>query len=85
MAFDWNYLERILEARGITKDALRKEFHFAPSNFKAWEKGTPARPHTLRKLARILNVDYLSLMKGLKVKVLTAKERRARAETKEEA
>lgn len=80
--FDWNYLERIMEARGITKDALKKEFHFSPDNFKTWEAGTPARPHTLRKLARILNVDYLSLTKGLKVKVLTAKERKQRAPAK---
>jgi len=85
MTFDWNYLERILEARGITKNALKVEFHFSPDNFKAWEKGSPARPHTLRKLARILNVDYQNLVKGLKVKVLTAEERKERAATKEEA
>lgn len=64
------WLERLMASRGITYYALKNEFHFSPDNFKHWEAGAPARAFSLRKLARIFQIDYMTLVRGLQVRVL---------------
>lgn len=73
------WLERQMELRGITYSALRRQFHFSPETLNAWQDGTPARPFSLRKLATILGMEYHVLVRNLGVRVMSMKERRARA------
>jgi hypothetical protein len=73
------WLEKAMELRGITVSALRRQFHFSPETLNAWAAGTPARPFSLRKLASILGMEYHVLVRNLGVRVMSAKERRARA------
>lgn len=73
------WLERAMEQRGLTYSALRRQFHFSPETLNAWEGGTPARPFSLRKLASILGMEYHILVKNLGVRVMSIRERRARA------
>lgn len=72
------WLERQMELRGITYSALRRQFRFHPDTFVGWENGKPARPFTVRKLAGILQLPYLTVVKNLGVHVLSARERRER-------
>ena len=76
---DRKWLEKAMEQRGLTYSALRRQFHFSPETLNAWETGTPARPFSLRKLASILRMEYHVLVHNLGVRVLSIKERRARA------
>lgn len=73
------WLERQMELRGITYHALRYEFKFHPDTLTKWEQGTLARPDSLRRLAGILDAPYLTVVKNLGVKVMSARERKARA------
>lgn len=70
MSMNRRWLERVMEDRGITYYALKNEFHFSPDTFKAWEAGQLARPHSMRKLADILDVPYPDLVKGLGVEIV---------------
>ena len=73
------WLEKQMELRGITYSSLRRQFHFSHETLNAWEGGTPARPFSLRKLAAVLGMEYHVLVRNLGVRVMSIKERRARA------
>ena len=74
------WLEKAMEARGLTYYALRYEHHISPDTIKAWKSGQPARPATLRRLAAALGMDYGVLQRNLGVTVLTtARMRRLQA------
>lgn len=60
---DW--LEKRMDLLGLSYNALKRDFHFSPDTFTGWEEGRAWRPHTLRKLARILEVPYQELVKNL--------------------
>lgn len=64
---DRDWLETRMAELGLTYHAMRKEFGFSPDNLKAWESGGPARAFTLRKLARILQVEFKALVANLGV------------------
>jgi hypothetical protein len=66
----------MLEQRGLSYYALKKEFKFSPDTLSAWERGIPARPFSLRKLARILGMEYHVLVRNIGVNVLTRAVRR---------
>ncbi len=74
---DW--LERRMEKLGITNDALETEFGFAPRTITGWENGRKPRPYTLRKLAGILKIDYLELVRNLGVRPMSRQNRKARS------
>ncbi len=73
---DW--LERRMEKLGITYSALKAEFHFHPDTITGWEEGRKARPYTLRKLAHILELPYLELVRNLGVRPMPRQHRKAR-------
>ena len=79
MAINRQWLERLMEARGITYYSLRFQFHFHPDTINGWEDGRPARPFTVRKLAEILTVDVPTLVKGMNLRVMNRQMRKARA------
>jgi transcriptional regulator with XRE-family HTH domain len=73
------WLDRALQARGISQYKLKTEFHISPQTFKAWENGQAVRPSTLRRLAEVMRMDYDTLRRNLGVVVLTtARIRRLR-------
>ena len=65
------WLEKALEARGISYSKLKTEFHLSHDTIQSWKKGKPARPFTLRKLAAALSMDFETLRRNLGVTVLT--------------
>lgn len=67
---DRKWLDEALASAGITYSSLKTEFHFSPDTIKRWEQGYPARPYTVRKLARILGISYLDVIKNLRVTVI---------------
>ena len=77
---NWPWFDKKLEERGLTLHAIRYEHHFDPENIRAWDRGKLARPHSLRKLAGILGMEYKNLVEGLHPKVMTAAIRRKRAQ-----
>lgn len=79
MPINRQWLERLMEARGITYYALRMKFHFHPDTINGWEQGRPARPFTVRKLADILGVDVPTIVKGMNLRLMNRQMRRARA------
>jgi transcriptional regulator with XRE-family HTH domain len=80
------WLDKAMEARGISLYKLKTEFHVAPETLQAWQSGKPARPFTLRKLADALKMDFETLRRNLGVTVLTtARIRRARVIKAQEA
>lgn len=79
------WLEKEMEARGISYWKLKTEFHISHDTLKSWKTGTPARPFTLRKLAAALGMDYTTLRQNLGVTVLTMTRRRVRVLKAEEA
>lgn len=70
-----NWLEKLMAQKGITFHALRYEFHVTPSAIRGWGNGVPARPHTVRKLATALGVEYAALVKNLGIKIVDEKKR----------
>ena len=75
-----NWLEKAMQSRGMTYYQLRYKHRISPDTFTAWENGQAAKPDTLRRLAQALDMQYLTLVKNLGVKVLNAARlRRARA------
>jgi len=66
-----SWLEKAMEARGLSYYALRHEHHISPDTIKAWKDGQPARPATLRRLAIALGMDYPMVQRNLGVTVLT--------------
>lgn len=65
------WLEKAMEARGLTYYALRYEHHISPATIKAWREGQEAKPATLRRLAAALNMEFETLRRNLGVTVLT--------------
>lgn len=61
------WLEGRMAELGITKYALRREHGFHWENLARWAAGFPARPHTLRKLAGALEVEFVDLVRNLGV------------------
>lgn len=72
------WLEKEMEARGISYWKLKTEFHISHDTLKSWKTGTPARPFTLRKLATALGMEYTMLRQHLGVTVLTTARMRRR-------
>lgn len=70
-----SWLEKLMAKKGITFHALRYEFHVTPMAIKAWGEGVPARPHTVRKLAMALGVEYDWLVRNSGVKIVDEKKR----------
>jgi len=68
---DTKWLEKAMEARGLTYYALRYTHHISPSTIRAWKTGQEVKPATLRRLAIALSMDYDTLRKNLGVTVLT--------------
>lgn len=73
MAINRAWLESVMTQRGITYDALQKEFHFHRDTIKGWEEGKVARPYSVRKLAAILGVSAPTLVRNLGVEVMAIK------------
>ena len=74
------WLDKALQARGISLYKLKREFRIAPETLTRWEAGKPAFPSTVRKLADALEMDYETLRRNLGVTVLTtARIRKLRA------
>lgn len=69
------WLEKLMAQKGITFHALKYEFHFSKETFRDWAAGVPARPHTVRKLATALGVEYQWLVRNLGVKIVDEKKR----------
>jgi hypothetical protein len=69
------WLEKLMAQKGITLNALKLEFHVHHNTLKAWAGGAPARPHTVRKLAAALGVEYAWLVRNLGVKLIDEKKR----------
>lgn len=78
----WEWLNKVLEERGITRYALKTKHHFNYASFDNWDKGTPARPHSIRKLAAILELEYSEVVDNLGVEVQGLHERRERMPAK---
>lgn len=62
---DW--IEERMAELGITYHAMKREFRFSPDTLKGWEEGSPPRAYSLRKLARILQISFAELVRGLGV------------------
>ncbi len=73
------WLEKTMEARGLSYYALRREHHISPETIKAWQDGQVAKPATLRRLAVALGLEYEVLRLNLGVTVLTTARARRRA------
>jgi hypothetical protein len=65
------WLEKAMEARGLSYYTLRYDHHISPSTIRAWKTGQEAKPATLRRLATALGMEYDTLRKNLGVVVLT--------------
>lgn len=65
------WIEKVMAARGISQHALKTQYHFSPDTFKGWEAGAPARPHTMRKLAGILQLNYRTLVEAIGIEVVS--------------
>ena len=69
------WLKRLMAQKGISLHALRYDHHVTPAQIRLWAKGLPARPHTVRKLATALGVEYQWLVRNLGVKLVDENKR----------
>lgn len=74
MALNWNWLDRKLKRVGLTYHELHHNYGFHHSTFKGWDAGRRPKMHTIRKLARILNLPPDLLIRNLGVKPLNSEK-----------
>jgi transcriptional regulator with XRE-family HTH domain len=68
MPINREWLEERMLDLGISVNALKKKHHIAPSTINSWDEGAVnPRPDTLRRLADALQVQYLDLIRYLRV------------------
>lgn len=70
-----NWLEKLMAQRGLTFEALRREYHTHPDTIRSWGTGKPARPFVVRKLATALGVEFQWLVRNGGIKLVDEKKR----------
>jgi ribosome-binding protein aMBF1 (putative translation factor) len=69
------WLEKLMAQKGITFEALRREYHTHPDTIRSWATGKLARPFVVRKIANALGVEFQWLVRNLGVKLVDEKKR----------
>ena len=55
-AVNWGWHNARMQKLELTTRLLRTKHHFSPDTIRAWDRGVPARVHSMDRLAKILDV-----------------------------
>jgi hypothetical protein len=67
MPINREWLDGRMAELGITIGTLKKRYGVSPDTIRIWDEGGRARPDTLRRLADVLQVTYMDLVRHLNV------------------
>jgi len=67
MPINREWLDGRMAELGITVGTLKKRYGVSPDTINKWDEGGRSRPDTLRRLAEVLQVTYIDLVRHLNI------------------